>query len=118
MSKVIFFHFCEECKRGISYRHSQESEKSVGVNLCRSCWTMSDEYIGPDCFLLDLDCFVDDIIPSIRLDTQGLFSFSGEIIGDQLLDCCRQVREELQRLKGDFTDVFRVIQNIEYELKC
>lgn len=118
MSKIIFFHSCDECKRGISHRHSQESEKSVGVNLCRSCWTMSDEYIGPDCFLLDLDCLIDDIMPNMGLDTRRLFSFSGEIFEDQLLDCCRQVREKLQRLTEDFTDVFRVIENIEYELKC
>lgn len=117
MSKIIFFHFCEECKRGISYRHSQESKKSLGVSLCRSCWTLLDEYTGPDCFLLDLDCLIATML-YLGLDTQRLFSFSGELVKDQLLDCCRQIRETLQGLTGNFADIFRVIENIEYELKC
>jgi hypothetical protein len=117
MSKTILFHSCEECKRGISQRHSQESEKSVGVSLCRSCWTMSDEYIGPDCFLLDLDCLIATML-YLGLDTQRLFSFSGELVKDQLLDCCRQIREKLQRLTENFPDILRVIQNIENDVEC
>ena len=117
MSKTILFHSCEECKSRISQRHSQESGKSVGVSLCRSCWTLLDEYTGPDCFLLDLDCLIDTML-YLGWDTQRLFSFGGELIKDQLLDCCRQIREKLQRLTGNFADILRVIENIERDVEC